>query len=109
MAIVRFLRRNPLVVVGGLIVLAWIVVGPWAGLLAGLIVGTYPPLIGATGDQLSEPLGAFLLLAAFVALALALERRRLWCYAAAGALLGLTILTRTDLLEFLAHRRGNSR
>ena len=58
------------------IVLAWIVVGPWAGLLAGLIVGTYPPLIGATGDQLSEPLGAFLLIAAFVALALALKRRR---------------------------------
>jgi 4-amino-4-deoxy-L-arabinose transferase-like glycosyltransferase len=80
------------------IALAWIVVGPWAGLLAGLIVGTYPPLIGATGDQLSEPLGAFLLLAAFVALALALKRKRLWWYAAAGALLGLTILTRTDLL-----------
>jgi 4-amino-4-deoxy-L-arabinose transferase-like glycosyltransferase len=80
------------------IALAWIVVGPWAGLLAGLIVGTYPPLIGATGDQLSEPLGAFLLLAAFVALALALKRGRLWLYAAAGALLGLTILTRTDLL-----------
>jgi 4-amino-4-deoxy-L-arabinose transferase-like glycosyltransferase len=80
------------------IALAWIVVGPWAGLLAGAIVGTYPPLIGATGDQLSEPLGAFLLLAAFVALALALKRRRLWWYAAAGALLGLTILTRTDLL-----------
>ena len=42
--------------------------------MAGAIVGTYPPLIGATGDQLSEPLGAFLLLAAFVALALALKR-----------------------------------
>ena len=40
-----------------------------------LIVGTYPPLIGATGDQLSEPLGAFLLIAAFIALALALKRR----------------------------------
>jgi 4-amino-4-deoxy-L-arabinose transferase-like glycosyltransferase len=80
------------------IALAWIVVGPWAGLLAGAIVGTYPPLIGATGDQLSEPLGAFLLLAAFVALALALKRRRAWWYAAAGALLGLAILTRTDLL-----------
>jgi 4-amino-4-deoxy-L-arabinose transferase-like glycosyltransferase len=80
------------------IALAWIVVGPWAGLLAGAIVGTYPPLIGATGDQLSEPLGAFLLLAAFVALALALKRRRTWWYAGAGALLGLTILTRTDLL-----------
>jgi 4-amino-4-deoxy-L-arabinose transferase-like glycosyltransferase len=80
------------------ILLAWIVAGPWAGLVGGLIVGTYPPLIGATGDQLSEPLGAFLLIAAFVALALALKRKRLWWYAAAGALFGLTILTRTDLL-----------
>jgi hypothetical protein len=54
------------------ILLAWLLAGPWAGVLAGAIVGTYPPLIGATGDQLSEPLGAFLLLAAFTALALAL-------------------------------------
>ena len=30
--------------------LAFLLVGPWAGLLAGAIVGTYPPLIGATGD-----------------------------------------------------------
>ena len=73
--------------------------GRGPALLAGAIVGTYPPLIGATGDQLSEPLGAFLLLAAFVALALALRRRqRPWWYAASGALFGLTILTRTDLL-----------
>ena len=79
--------------------LAWILVGPWAGVVAGAIVGTYPPLIGATGDQLSEPLGAFLLLAAFTALALALRRRAgPWMWAAAGALFGLTILTRTDLL-----------
>jgi 4-amino-4-deoxy-L-arabinose transferase-like glycosyltransferase len=79
--------------------LAWLLVGAWGGLLAGAIVGTYPPLIGATGDQLSEPLGAFLLLAAFVALALALRRRAgPWWYAASGALFGLTILTRTDLL-----------
>ena len=55
--------------------LAFILVGPWAGLVAALIVGTYPPLIGATGDQLSEPLGAFLLIAAFTVLALAIKRR----------------------------------
>jgi 4-amino-4-deoxy-L-arabinose transferase-like glycosyltransferase len=80
------------------ILLAWILAGPWAGVLAGAIVGTYPPLVGATGDQLSEPLGAFLLLAAFTALALALKRSRRRWYVAAGALFGLTILTRTDLL-----------
>ena len=66
------------------ILLAWIVAGPWAGLLAGALVGTYPPLIGATGDQLSEPLGAFLLLAAFVALALALKREGRRWYVARG-------------------------
>lgn len=81
------------------IALVWILVGIWPALLAGLIVGTYPPLIGATGDQLSEPLGAFLLIAAFTVLALATKRKRkLWLYAASGALFGLTILTRTDLL-----------
>jgi 4-amino-4-deoxy-L-arabinose transferase-like glycosyltransferase len=82
---------------------AWLLAGPWAGVVAGAIVGTYPPLIGATGDQLSEPLGAFLLLAAFVALAYAVRRkpkggRSPFRFAAAGALFGLTILTRTDLL-----------
>jgi 4-amino-4-deoxy-L-arabinose transferase-like glycosyltransferase len=80
------------------ILLVWTLAGPWAGVLGGAIVGTYPPLIGATGDQLSEPLGAFLLIAAFTALALALKRRRWWWYAASGALFGATILTRTDLL-----------
>jgi 4-amino-4-deoxy-L-arabinose transferase-like glycosyltransferase len=80
------------------ILLAWILAGPWAGVLAGAIVGTYPPLIGATGDQLSEPLGAFLVLAAFTALALAFKRGQRRWYVAAGALFGLTILTRTDLL-----------
>src|SRR4051794_28388024 len=78
--------------------LAWIVVAPWAGLLAGLLVGTYPPLIGVTGDQLSEPLGAFLLIAALVALALAFRRGRTAFFAAAGALFALAVLTPTDLL-----------
>jgi 4-amino-4-deoxy-L-arabinose transferase-like glycosyltransferase len=80
-------------------ILAWLVAGPWAGVLAGAIVGTYPPLIGATGDQLSEPLGAFLLIAAFTALAYAVKRRtKPWWWAASGALFALAILTRTDLL-----------
>jgi 4-amino-4-deoxy-L-arabinose transferase-like glycosyltransferase len=78
--------------------LAWMLAGPWAGVTAGAIVGTYPPLIGATGDQLSEPLGAFLLIAAFVMLALALRRRTPLTFAGAGVLFGLAILTRTDLL-----------
>ena len=85
--------------------LAWLLAGPWAGVAAAAIVGTYPPLIGATGDQLSEPLGAFLLIGAFTALAWAVKRCRPpggglgpWRWAASGALFGLAILTRTDLL-----------
>jgi 4-amino-4-deoxy-L-arabinose transferase-like glycosyltransferase len=80
-------------------ILAWLLAGPWAGVVAGAIVATYPPLIGATGDQLSEPLGAFLLIGAFTALAVAYKRRAgPWWWAAAGALFALAILTRTDLL-----------
>jgi 4-amino-4-deoxy-L-arabinose transferase-like glycosyltransferase len=79
--------------------LAWLLAGPWAGVVASAIVATYPPLIGATGDQLSEPLGAFLLLGAFVLLAYAIKRRAgPWGWAAAGAAFALAILTRTDLL-----------
>jgi 4-amino-4-deoxy-L-arabinose transferase-like glycosyltransferase len=79
--------------------LAWLLAGPWAGVIAGAIVGTYPPLIGATGDQLSEPLGAFLVLLAFVLLARAVKRRAgPWGWSAVGAAFALAILTRTDLL-----------
>ena len=93
--------------------LAFLLAGPWAGLLAGAIVGTYPPLIGATGDQLSEPLGR-------VPAAGRVRRRSRWrsskaravvVRARSGALFGLTILTRTDLLPvpFLiaGHRRAD--
>jgi len=55
--------------------LAWLLVGPWAGVAASAIVGTYPPLIGATGDQSSEPLRAFLLIAALTMLASVIKRR----------------------------------
>ena len=83
-------------------ILAWLLAGPWAGVIAGALVGTYPPLIAATGDQLSEPLGAFLLIGALTALAYAVKRRagraRPWIWAAAGGLFALAILARTDLL-----------
>jgi 4-amino-4-deoxy-L-arabinose transferase-like glycosyltransferase len=79
--------------------LVWMLAGPWAGVLAAALVGTYPPLIGATGDQLSEPLGAFLLIASFTALTWAVKRGAgPWRFALAGGLFALTILTRTDLL-----------
>jgi 4-amino-4-deoxy-L-arabinose transferase-like glycosyltransferase len=78
--------------------LALLLAGEWAGVAAAALVGFYPPLILATGEQLSEPLGAFLLTCAFLALAWAVRRGRWWQYVLAGALFALTALTRADLL-----------
>jgi hypothetical protein len=78
--------------------LAWALAGAWAGLVAAALVGFYPPLILATGEQLSEPLGAFFLISAFLAFALAARRRTTPIYVVAGFLLGLAVLTRADLL-----------
>jgi 4-amino-4-deoxy-L-arabinose transferase-like glycosyltransferase len=78
--------------------LALLLAGPWAGVVAAALVGFYPPLILATGEQLSEPLGAFFLTCAFLALAWATAKGRWWTYALAGALFGLTALTRADLV-----------
>jgi hypothetical protein len=79
----------------------------WAGLAAALLVATYPPLIVLAGSLLSETLGAFLVTASLAALAWATRRPRSaadtsapawWRYALAGALFGLTVLTRADLI-----------
>jgi len=78
--------------------LAWALAGIWAGVAAAALVGLYPPLILATGEQLSEPLGALCVVAAFAALALAVRRRGWWAYALAGLALGAAVLTRADLL-----------
>ena len=66
----------------------------WAGLVAAAVVATYPPLIGATGDLLSEPLGAFWLTASLLALVC---RRP----AAGGLLLAAAVLTRANLLVLI--------
>ena len=50
--------------------------------LAAALVGFYPPLILATGEQLSEPLGAFFVTAGFAALAL--RKRYRFAVVAAG-------------------------
>ena len=63
-------------------------------LVAAAVVATYPPLVEATGDLLSEPLGALWLTAALLALA----RRR---YALAGVLLAAAVLTRANLLVLI--------
>ncbi len=77
--------------------LALLVAGPVAGLVAAGAVAVYPPLIGASGDLLSEPLGALLLTAALAATVWALREARPWRLVLAGALLGATVLTRADL------------
>jgi hypothetical protein len=65
-----------------------------AGLVAAAVVATYPPLVEATGNLLSEPLGALWLTAALVALAR--DRAGL-----AGALLAAAVLTRANLLVLI--------
>jgi 4-amino-4-deoxy-L-arabinose transferase-like glycosyltransferase len=78
--------------------LAFLLAGPVAGLLAAGAIAFYPPLINATGDLLTEPLGSLMLAIALCAVILAL-RRRTWQWAAgAGLLLGLTVLVRADLV-----------
>src|SRR5208283_2528640 len=43
--------------------LAWILAGPWAALLAVVLMATYQPLIDVTRTYLSEPLGGLALIA----------------------------------------------
>ena len=78
--------------------LAFVVAGARAGLAAATPVAFYPPLIEASGDLLSEPLGALLVTCALLAVAVALRRPAWWTFAGAGALLGASVLTRADLL-----------
>jgi 4-amino-4-deoxy-L-arabinose transferase-like glycosyltransferase len=80
--------------------LAALIASPLAGLLAAAIVAFYPPLILASGEQLSENLGAFVVALAFAALAWAWTREvpRWPRFALAGALLGAAVLVRADLL-----------
>jgi hypothetical protein len=70
----------------------------WAGVAAAALVGFYPPLILATGEQLSEPFGAFWLTTAFALLAVAARLGRTWIFGVGGIALGAAVLTRADLL-----------
>lgn len=74
------------------------VAGPFAGLVAAGAVATYPPLIRATGDLVSEPLGALTLALAVLALLAAWRRPSTGRIALAGALFGVALLVRADLL-----------
>ncbi len=78
--------------------IAALLAGAWAGVAAAALVGLYPPLILATGEQTSEPLGAFWLTLAFLLFVIAARRGRAWLFAAGGIALGAAVLTRADLL-----------
>jgi 4-amino-4-deoxy-L-arabinose transferase-like glycosyltransferase len=72
------------------------VAGRWAGLVAALLVATYPTYIENNGQLLSEPLAAFLLTGALLAMLWAAERERVWAWIVPGVTLGLLILTRPE-------------
>jgi hypothetical protein len=76
---------------------AWRIAGAWAGLLAVVAMGFYPPLVEVTRTFLSEPLGGLMLVAMVASAAWA--RRRGWrALAAAGVVAGLACLAREDFL-----------
>ena len=72
--------------------------GPFAGLAAAALIATYPPLIKATGDLVSEPLGALTLALAIMALLATWRRPSRRNFALTGALFGAALLVRADLL-----------
>jgi uncharacterized protein YqgC (DUF456 family) len=82
--------------------LAALLAGPGAGLAAAAAIALFPPLITVSRYQISEPLAALLVLLGMLALAWGVARtgpgRSAPWAAAAGALLGLAVLTRADLL-----------
>jgi hypothetical protein len=86
--------------------LTWLLVGPWAAVLATALVASYVPLVVATRTFLSEPSGTLALLAAVGAAAIAHrrlgERRALAWIAGAGVVGGLACLTRGDLAVGMA-------
>lgn len=90
--------------VGTLVILAtfafgFVLAGPVAGLLAATAIAFYPPLINASKDLLSEPLGGLLATLALTLTVLAVRDpgRRRWKAATAGLLFAATVLTRADL------------
>ena len=78
--------------------IAALLAGAWAGVAAAALVGFYPPLILATGEQLTEPFGAFWVTLAFALFAVAARLSKAWVFGLGGLALGAAVLTRADLL-----------
>jgi len=70
--------------------------GAAAGLIAALLIATYPTYIENNAQLLSEPLAAFLLSAGVLALLWAADRRSVLAWALPGLLFGYLILTRPE-------------
>ncbi len=75
--------------------IAWILAGPWAALIAVALMATYEPLIDITRTYLSEPLGALILIAMVAAICWARKRDR-HSLVLAGIVAGLAGLVRED-------------
>jgi hypothetical protein len=78
--------------------LASVLAGPWAGVAAAAGVALYPPLVLASGDLVTEPLGALTLVTGILALAWAWRAPSWRRFALAGGALGVAVLVRPDLL-----------
>ncbi len=76
-------------------VIAWILAGPWAALLAVTLMATYEPLIDVTRTYLSEPLGGLIFVAMVAAVCWA-RKRDLHSLVLAGIVAGLAGLVRED-------------
>ena len=75
--------------------IAWILAGPWAALIAVALMATYEPLIDVTRTYLSEPLGALALLATIATICWA-RRRDVHALILAGIVAGCAGLVRED-------------
>jgi hypothetical protein len=74
--------------------------GPTAGLVAALVMGTYPALLEYQGMIMTEPLAATLLAAALLAFFRAWDRGGVAAWALCGLLLGLLAMVRPEYLLF---------
>jgi hypothetical protein len=73
--------------------------GPWAGLIAGLVVAGYPALLQYQGMLMTEPLAVMLLAGSLLAFLWAGDDERgAWAWALPGLLLGVMTMVRPEYL-----------
>ncbi len=86
-----------LLIVVAVYAIAWLVSGSRpVSFVSALIAGTYVPLIRASTQLISEPLGALMLTLVALSLAMAITRRGWSWYVVAGALSGAATLVRAE-------------